>query len=97
MNKTTESNKNKTREIVFIALFAVLMAVCSWISIPTAIPITIKNHRQKTVGAGCFDVGRSCGLLHCRYGMVYGCICTEYRPGWAMDSSALVRDSVYRS
>ena len=43
MNKPTKSNKNKTRDMVFIALFAVLMAVCSWISIPTAIPITMQT------------------------------------------------------
>lgn len=43
MKSSSESNKNKTRDIVFIALFAVLMAVCSWISIPTAIPITMQT------------------------------------------------------
>ena len=43
MNKTTESNKNKTRDLVFIALFAVMIAVCSWISIPTAIPFTMQT------------------------------------------------------
>ena len=43
MKSSAESNKNKTRDIVFIALFAVLMAVCSWISIPTAIPITMQT------------------------------------------------------
>lgn len=41
--KNVESQKNKTRDIVFIALFAVLMAVCSWISIPTAIPVTMQT------------------------------------------------------
>jgi len=43
MSEQMPSNKNKTRDIVFIALFAVLMAVCSWISIPTAIPITMQT------------------------------------------------------
>lgn len=43
MNKTTETNKNKTRDLVIIALFAVLMAVCAWISIPTAIPFTMQT------------------------------------------------------
>lgn len=41
--KTVISNKNKTKDIVFIALFAVLMAVCSWIAIPTAIPFTMQT------------------------------------------------------
>ena len=43
MNNITETNKNKTGDIVFIALFAVLIAVCSWISIPTAIPFTMQT------------------------------------------------------
>lgn len=41
MKKPT--NKNKTKDIVFISLFAVLMAVCSWISIPTVIPFTMQT------------------------------------------------------
>ena len=32
-----------TRKIVYTAMFAVLMAVCSWISIPTAIPFTMQT------------------------------------------------------
>lgn len=43
MDKNTELHKNKTRDIVFIALFAVLIAVCSWISIPTVIPFTMQT------------------------------------------------------
>ena len=38
-----EHKKDKTRNIVYIALFAVLIAVCSWISIPTAIPFTMQT------------------------------------------------------
>lgn len=41
--KNTESQKNKTRDIVFIALFAVLIAVCAWISIPSVIPFTMQT------------------------------------------------------
>lgn len=37
------SNKNKTKDIIFIALCAVLMAVCAWISIPTLIPFTMQT------------------------------------------------------
>ncbi|MBQ8165268.1 MAG: biotin transporter BioY [Clostridia bacterium] len=37
------NNTSKTRDAVFIALFAVLIAVCSWISIPTAIPFTMQT------------------------------------------------------
>ena len=36
------NNTGKTRDTIFIALFAVLIAVCSWISIPTAIPFTMQ-------------------------------------------------------
>ena len=38
-----QSMKNKTQDIVFIALFAVMIAVCSWISIPTTIPFTMQT------------------------------------------------------
>ena len=37
------SNKNKTNDIVFIALFAVLIVVCSWISIPSVVPLTMQT------------------------------------------------------
>lgn len=33
----------KVRDMVYIAVFAVLIAVCSWISIPTAIPFTLQT------------------------------------------------------
>lgn len=34
---------SKTRELVWMAVFAVLIAVCAWISIPTAIPFTMQT------------------------------------------------------
>ena len=37
------SNKNKTTDIVFIALFAVLIVVFSWISIPSVVPFTMQT------------------------------------------------------
>lgn len=43
MDRNTELRKSKARDIVFIALFAVLIAVCSWISIPTVIPFTMQT------------------------------------------------------
>lgn len=33
----------KTRDMAYIAFFAVLMAVCSWISIPTVVPFTMQT------------------------------------------------------
>lgn len=43
MMSTAEAVKNKTYDIAFIALFAVLIAVCSWISIPTVVPFTMQT------------------------------------------------------
>ena len=37
------NNTSKTRDTVFVALFAVLIAVCAWISIPTTIPFTMQT------------------------------------------------------
>ncbi len=42
-----------TLDIVYIALFAVLIAVCSWISIPLQVPFTLQT----------FAVFLTCGLL----------------------------------
>ncbi len=35
--------KNKAKDIAFIALFSVLIAVCSWISVPYVIPFTMQT------------------------------------------------------
>ena len=35
--------KNKTYDMICIAMFAVIMAVCSWISIPTLVPFTMQT------------------------------------------------------
>lgn len=40
MEKTA---KLKTRDMAYIALFAVLMAICSWISVPAAVPFTLQT------------------------------------------------------
>lgn len=34
---------NKTLDMVYIALFAVIIAICSWICVPTAIPFTLQT------------------------------------------------------
>ena len=39
--KTAE--RGRTYDMAYIGLFAVLIAVCSWISIPTAIPFTLQT------------------------------------------------------
>lgn len=40
-----EMTKTNThiREMVYVALFAALIAICSWISIPTTVPITLQT------------------------------------------------------
>ncbi len=35
--------KNKTQNMVYIALFVVVMAVCAWIVIPMAVPFTLQT------------------------------------------------------
>lgn len=42
MNTATVS-RGKTYDIVYIGIFAVLLAVCSWISLPFAVPFTLQT------------------------------------------------------
>lgn len=37
------AGRGKTYDMAYIAIFAVLMAVCSWISIPTVVPFTLQT------------------------------------------------------
>ena len=37
------NKKNKTRDLTYIAIGAVLIAICSWISIPTTVPFTMQT------------------------------------------------------
>lgn len=37
------NSKIKTKDMAFIALFAILIAVCSWFTIPTTIPFTMQT------------------------------------------------------
>lgn len=36
-------NRGKTYDMAYIGIFTVLIAICSWISIPTAIPFTLQT------------------------------------------------------
>lgn len=40
---TKAAHSKRTLEMTFIAIFVVLIAVCSWISIPTAVPFTLQT------------------------------------------------------
>ena len=42
-NQTKSSEKFKTVDLAYVALGAVLIALCSWISIPTAVPFTMQT------------------------------------------------------
>ncbi len=41
MNK--EVSSSKTKDMVYISLFAVLIAICAWISIPATVPFTLQT------------------------------------------------------
>ena len=41
--KTVASNRLDTGDLALIALFAAVMAVCSWITVPAAVPFTLQT------------------------------------------------------
>lgn len=41
--ETTKKSSFRTKDLVYIGLFATLIAVCSWISIPTTVPFTMQT------------------------------------------------------
>ncbi len=43
VNAATLRRGSKTYDIVYVAIFAVLIAICSWISIPAAVPFTLQT------------------------------------------------------
>ena len=40
---TITATRTKTYDMVYIAVFAVLIAICSWISIPMTVPFTLQT------------------------------------------------------
>ena len=43
MVNTEVKSHSKTYDLVYIALFAVLIAICAWISVPTTVPFTLQT------------------------------------------------------
>ena len=43
MTTITEKKGFTTQDITYIGLFTVLIAICSWISIPTTVPFTLQT------------------------------------------------------
>ena len=43
VEKEKKKRKMKTLDVVYIGLFAAVMAVCSWIAIPLTVPITLQT------------------------------------------------------
>ena len=41
--KAKRNNRQKTLDMVYIAIFAVIIAVCSWISVPMVVPFTLQT------------------------------------------------------
>lgn len=59
-----EKRQEKTRDLVYISVFAVIITICSWISIPTAIPFTLQT----------FGIFLAVGILGGRRGTAAVCI-----------------------
>lgn len=43
MTETMTNSAGKARNLAYIGLFVALMAICSWISIPTTVPFTLQT------------------------------------------------------
>lgn len=56
--------KNRTQNMALISLFAVVMAICSWISIPTTVPFTLQT----------FAVFLTVGVLGGKRGTIAICV-----------------------
>ena len=88
---TVAAGRSKTYDLVYSAVFAVVMAVCSWISIPAQVPFTLQT----------FGVFMAVGVLGGKRGtlavLVYVCLHKKHRSGRPYGSSWLVCVPVYHS
>ena len=96
--------------MVYIAVFAVLIAICSWISIPTTVPFTLQTFAVfLAVGVLGGKRGSLSVLIYILHGswsdcmlcdrnrMVYGGLCQKFRSSRACNSTWLVCHSFYYS
>lgn len=62
---------NKTKNMVYIAMFSIIIAVCSWISIPTAVPFTMQTFAVFcALGLLGGKKGTISILIYCALGMI---------------------------
>ena len=54
---TVAAGRSKTYDLVYIAVFAVVMAVCSWISIPAQVPFTLQTFGALLGNVGGYIIG----------------------------------------
>lgn len=72
----------KTYDMVYIALFAVLIAICAWISIPTVIPFTMQTFAIfLTVGVLGGRKGTAAILIYILLGLVGVPVFSGFRGG----------------
>ena len=60
-----------TKDMVYIGIFAALMAICSWISIPTAVPFTLQTF---AVFLACLVLGGKRGTIAVLVYILLGCV-----------------------
>ena len=75
---TVAAGRSKTYDLVYIAVFAVVMAVCSWISIPAQVPFTLQT----------FGVFMAVGVLGGKRGTL---AVSGLRSSWRSRSSGFCR------
>lgn len=64
-------SKFSTRDMAYCAIFAVVMAICSWISIPASVPFTLQT---MGVFLSCIVLGGKRGTIAVTVFILLGCI-----------------------
>ena len=68
---TVTATKTKTYDLAYIAIFAVLIAICSWISIPMTVPFTLQTFGVfMAVGVLCGKRGSLAVLVYILLGVI---------------------------